>query len=81
MQTIRKQLYERRSSHAVIDATAQGFLFPAAKAASITAMNFLHIILHPSVLIYDFHIFITSSYINLVLNVLLHPSFYGKYLD
>ena len=63
MQTIRKQLYERRSSHAVIDATAQGFLFPAAKAASITAMIFLHIILHPSVLIYDYHIFITL-YVN-----------------
>ena len=29
--------------------------------ASITAMIFFHIILHPAVLIYDFHIFITSS--------------------
>ena len=31
-----------------------------AKVASITAMIFFHIILHPAVLIYDFHIFITS---------------------
>ena len=29
--------------------------------ASTTAMIFFHIILHPAVLIYDFHIFITSS--------------------
>ena len=29
--------------------------------AFITAMIFFHIILHPAVLIYDFHIFITSS--------------------
>ena len=28
--------------------------------ASITAMIFFHMILHPAVLIYDFHIFITS---------------------
>ena len=38
-----------------------GFLFPTTKVASITAMIFFHIILHPAVLIYDFHIFITSS--------------------
>ena len=31
------------------------------KVASVTAMIFFHIILHPAVLIYDFHIFITSS--------------------
>ena len=36
------------------------FLFAAAKVASITAMTFCHIILDPVVLIYDFHIFITS---------------------
>ena len=38
---------------AVID--ANGFLFPIAKVASITAMIFFYIILHPAVLIYDFH--------------------------
>ena len=38
-----------------------GLLFAAAKVASITGMIFLHIILHPAVLIYDFHLFITSS--------------------
>ena len=42
-----------------------GFFFQAtfsatAKVASITVMIFFHIILHPAVLIYDFHIFITS---------------------
>ena len=35
-------------------------LFATAKPASITAMIFFHIILHPAVLIYDFHTFITS---------------------
>ena len=38
-----------------------GFLFATAKVASATAMIFFHIILHPAVLIYDFHIFITSK--------------------
>ena len=38
-----------------------GFLFATAKVASITVLIFFHIILHPTVLIYDFHIFITSS--------------------
>ena len=31
------------------------------EVASITAMIYFHIILHPAVHIYDFHIFITSS--------------------
>ena len=57
MQTIHKQLYERTKIIAVIDATAKGFLFPTAKVASTTAMIFFHIILHPAVPIYDFHIF------------------------
>ena len=57
MQTIHKQLYERTKIIAVIDAPAKGFLFPTAKVASTTAMIFFHIILHPAVLIYDFHIF------------------------
>ena len=35
-----------------------GFLFATAKFASITAMIFFHLILHPAVLIYFFHIFI-----------------------
>ena len=35
-----------------------GFLFETLKVASITAMIFFHIILHPAVLIYDFHIFL-----------------------
>ena len=39
----------------------QGFFFATAKVASVTAMIFFHIIIHPAVLIYDFHIFITSS--------------------
>ena len=38
-----------------------GFLFATAKVAYITAMIFLHIILHTTVHIYDFHIF-TSKY-------------------
>ena len=37
-----------------------GFLFSTVKVASITAMIFFHIILHPAVLIGNFHIFITS---------------------
>ena len=35
-----------------------GFLFATAKFASITVMIFFHLILHPAVLIYFFHIFI-----------------------
>ena len=54
MQTIHKQLYERTKIIAVIE---KGFLFPTAKVASTTAMIFFHIILHPAVPIYDFHIF------------------------
>ena len=38
-----------------------GFLFATGKGASITAMIFFHVILHPAVLIYDFNIFITST--------------------
>ena len=38
-----------------------GFLLVTAKVAFITAMIFLHLILHPAVLIYDFHIFTTSK--------------------
>ena len=55
---------------AVIDATA-GFLFATAKVVFITAMIFLHIILHPAVLKYNFHIFITSY-------ILLFASVYAK---
>ena len=58
MQTIHKRLHERTKIIAVIDATAKGFLFPTAKVASTTAMIFFHIILHPAVLIYDFHNYI-----------------------
>ena len=38
-----------------------GFLFATAKVPLVTAMIFFHIILHPEVLIYDFHVSITSS--------------------
>ena len=38
-----------------------GFRFATAKVASITAMIFFHIIFHSAVLIYDFHIFLTSN--------------------
>ena len=37
------------------------YYFPIAKVASITAMIYFHIILHPAVHIYNFHIFVTSS--------------------
>ena len=43
------------------DKFISGLLFATAKVASITAMILFHIILHPAVLIYDFHILITSS--------------------
>ena len=43
------------------------FLFATAKVESITAMIFFQIILHPAVLIYDFHIFITSYLVLLAL--------------
>ena len=39
-----------------------GFLFATAKVASITAMIYFHVILHPAFHIYDFHIFITSLF-------------------
>ena len=51
----------RRNSFAVEKRKPEKFLFETAKVASITAMIFFHIILHHEVLIYDFHIFITSS--------------------
>ena len=38
-----------------------GFLLVTGKVVSITVMIFFHIILDPAVLIYDCHIFITSS--------------------
>ena len=38
-----------------------GFLFATAKIASISAMVFFRIVLHPAVLINDFHVFITPS--------------------
>ena len=37
------------------------FLLATANVASITAMILFHIIIHPAVFIYDFHLFITSS--------------------
>ena len=37
-----------------------GSLFATARVASIIAMILFHVILHPAVLIYDFHKFITS---------------------
>ena len=39
-----------------------GFLFVTAKVASTTVMIFYHIILHPAVHIYDFHVLITTVY-------------------
>ena len=44
-----------------------GFLFATVKVVSITAMIFFQIILHQEVLIYDFHIFITSFKLKLTL--------------
>ena len=38
-----------------------GFLFATAKVASVTATMFFNVIFPAAVLIYDFHIFITSS--------------------
>ena len=37
------------------------FLLATANVASITSMILFHIIIHPAVFIYDFHLFITSS--------------------
>ena len=48
------------------------FLFATAKVASITAMIFFHIILQPAVLIYDFHLFITSLYSKFITNLTLN---------
>ena len=44
------------------------FLSATAKVASVTAIIFIHIILHPAFRIYDFHIFITT-----LLQLLLLP--------
>ena len=51
----------KRNSFAVAKRKPEKFLFTTPKIASITAMIFFHTILHTQVLIYDFHIFITSS--------------------
>ena len=37
-----------------------GFLFTTAKVASITAMIYFHITLHPAVHIYDYYIYFTK---------------------
>ena len=47
--------------HQLIFFFFSGFLFATAKVACRTAMIILHLILHPAVHIYDFHIFIISS--------------------
>ena len=52
---------EVKGSNPVQAGILSGLLFAAAKVTSITAMIFFHIILHPAILIYDFHLFITSS--------------------
>ena len=52
------QRFESRTS---LNFFFSGFLFATAKVAYITAVIFLHIILHSAVRIYDFHLFITSS--------------------
>ena len=39
----------------------KGFLSATAKVASVTATFLFDIILHPTVLVYDVHIFLTSS--------------------
>ena len=41
--------------------TGAAFFLATAKVVLITAMIFFHMILHPAVLIYDFHVFITST--------------------
>ena len=43
-----------------------GFPFATAKVASITAMIYFHLILHPTVYIYDFHIFLTSRILSFI---------------
>ena len=53
------------------------FLFATAKVAYITAMIILHLILHSTVHIYDFHIFITSSF-RIVTTLLQHCSNIAK---
>ena len=50
----------------------QAFLFATEKVASIVAMILFHIILHPAVLIYGFHTFITSY----CYNYYYHRSYY-----
>ena len=39
----------------------------ASITAMITAIFYFHIIIHPSVHIYDFHVFITSGYFSLII--------------
>ena len=55
-----------RTSNSIFTVPAwifSAFLFATAKVASITAMIFFRIILHHAILIYDFHIFITTGVI------------------
>ena len=53
---LRRQGFESRTNLIFFS----GFLFATAKVASMTAMIFFHMILQPAVLIYDFHLFMTS---------------------
>ena len=54
-----------------------GFLFATAKVVSIIiAMIFFHIILHPTLLIYDCHINITSKYSRLAHNLVFMDTLY-----
>ena len=55
------QLRKESLKNFVAKRKPEKFLFTTPKIASITAMIFFHTILHTQVLIYDFHIFITSS--------------------
>ena len=58
-----KGVAEVKGSNHVQDWIFSGFLFATAKAAYITTMIILHLILHSAVYIYDFHIFITLLHV------------------
>lgn len=66
----------QRSRVWIPNKSESGFLFATAKVVYITTTIILHLILHPAVNVYDFHIFKTYVY-----SVRCHENLFEKYIQ
>lgn len=66
----------QRSRVWIPNKSESGFLFATAKVVYITTTIILHLILHPAVNVYDFHIFKTHVY-----SVRCHENLFEKYIQ